>query len=99
MADARFSDFQIEIPCRCFFNELIEQRVTGLLCRADPVVLADALLELSSQPLLAERLARSALAAARRRTWERTLERLADGYRRALSPMENADTGEGARAA
>ncbi len=33
---------------------------------------------------LRERLAQAALAAVRERTWERALERLAGGYRRAL---------------
>ncbi len=76
---------------------LIEQRVTGLLCRPDAGDLADALLELSSSPLLAERLARGAMAAVRERTWEHALARLAAGYLRALAPDEQAGTG--ARAA
>jgi glycosyltransferase involved in cell wall biosynthesis/predicted metal-dependent phosphoesterase TrpH len=65
---------------------LIEDRVTGLLCPADAPALADALLELASSPLLRERLSRAALASVRQRTWERALERLAEGYRRVLSP-------------
>jgi glycosyltransferase involved in cell wall biosynthesis/predicted metal-dependent phosphoesterase TrpH len=63
---------------------LIEDRVTGLLRQADAGQLADALVELASSPLLRERLALAALAAAREHTWERALERLAAGYRRAL---------------
>jgi glycosyltransferase involved in cell wall biosynthesis/predicted metal-dependent phosphoesterase TrpH len=79
---------------------LIEQRVTGLLCEADSHVLAEALLELSASPLLAERLSRGALNEVRLRTWERTLERLGDGYRRALSPSDaNASQGANRRAA
>ncbi len=63
---------------------LIEDRVSGLLCDRDPQRLTDALLELASSPLLREHLTRGGLAAVRERTWERTLTRLADGYRRAL---------------
>jgi glycosyltransferase involved in cell wall biosynthesis/predicted metal-dependent phosphoesterase TrpH len=80
---------------------LIEDRVTGLLCEPDAQRLADALLELAGAPLLRERLAGAALRAARQRTWERTLERLADGYERALAGHDPhyASTGAGDRAA
>ncbi len=64
---------------------LIEDRVSGLLCDADAQPLADAVLELAGAPLLRERLAGAALRSVRLRTWERTLERLADGYQQALS--------------
>jgi glycosyltransferase involved in cell wall biosynthesis len=74
---------------------LIEHRVSGLLCAADPDALADAVLELAGSPLLCERLSTAGLAAARTRTWERALERLAEGYRRVLSP-DAADTAAGA---
>ncbi len=70
--------------------ELIEDRVTGLLRDADSAQLANALVELAGSPLLRERLASAALAAVRERTWERALERLAAGYRRALG----SDAGE-----
>ncbi len=70
--------------------ELIEDRVTGLLREADNEQLASALVELAGAPPLRERLAGAALAAVRKRTWERALERLADGYRRALG----SDAGE-----
>ncbi len=70
--------------------ELIEDRVTGLLREADGEQLASALVELASSPPLRERLAGAALATVRERTWERALERLADGYRRALG----SDPGE-----
>ncbi len=63
---------------------LVEHRVTGLLCEPDPEHAAAALLELAGSPLLRRRLAATALAAVRARTWERTLERLAAGYNRAL---------------
>jgi glycosyltransferase involved in cell wall biosynthesis/predicted metal-dependent phosphoesterase TrpH len=65
---------------------LIEDRVTGLLCRADAPALAGALLELAGAPLLRGTLSRAALTSVRERTWERALERLGEGYRRALSP-------------
>jgi len=69
---------------------LIEQRATGMLCEPEPRAMADGLLELAASPLLRERLARAGLAAARARTWERALERLADGYRRALAGRRQA---------
>ncbi len=65
---------------------LIEDGVTGLLREADATTLADALVELASSPLLLERLSRAALASVRQRTWERALERLAEGYQRVLMP-------------
>ncbi len=72
-------------PC-----SLIEHGVNGLLCPADAGVLAGALLELSSSPLLAGRLSRGGLSAVRERTWEGALERLAEGYWRALAPDDAA---------
>ena len=78
---------------------LIEDRVTGLLCPADAPALADALIELASSPLLRERLSRAALASVRQRTWERALQRLADGYRRVLAPGQDAGTDVVMRAA
>jgi glycosyltransferase involved in cell wall biosynthesis/predicted metal-dependent phosphoesterase TrpH len=64
---------------------LVEDGVGGVLCTADAGALADALLALAGSPLMRARLARGGLAAARSRTWEGALERLAAGYRRALS--------------
>jgi glycosyltransferase involved in cell wall biosynthesis/predicted metal-dependent phosphoesterase TrpH len=63
---------------------LVEDGMTGLLREADAGQLANALVELAGSPLLRERLAQAALSAVRERTWERALERLAFGYRRAL---------------
>jgi glycosyltransferase involved in cell wall biosynthesis/predicted metal-dependent phosphoesterase TrpH len=63
---------------------LVEHRASGLLCQADAARLAASLLELADSPLLREHLSRGALRAVQQRTWERTLERLAAGYRRAL---------------
>jgi glycosyltransferase involved in cell wall biosynthesis len=71
---------------------LIEHRVSGLLCEADPGALAEAVLELAGSPLLGERLSAAGLAAVRGRTWERALERLAEGYRRVLSPDVHTDS-------
>jgi glycosyltransferase involved in cell wall biosynthesis/predicted metal-dependent phosphoesterase TrpH len=64
---------------------LVQDGVTGLLRDADAGQLADALVQLADAQALRERLTRAALSAARERTWERALERLADGYRRALN--------------
>ena len=63
---------------------LVENGRTGRLCAPDGVALADAVLELAHSPELRRRLADAGLAAVRERTWERSLQRLADGYRRAL---------------
>ncbi|HEX3519780.1 MAG TPA: glycosyltransferase [Solirubrobacteraceae bacterium] len=63
---------------------LIEDRVSGLLCPAEPDALAAAVVELAGQPLLRRRLANAGLAAVGERTWERALERLADSYARVL---------------
>jgi glycosyltransferase involved in cell wall biosynthesis/predicted metal-dependent phosphoesterase TrpH len=65
-------------------RSLITHGETGLLAPADPQALASELLTLTRTPLLAERLRKSALATVSERTWERSLERLADGYRSAL---------------
>jgi glycosyltransferase involved in cell wall biosynthesis/predicted metal-dependent phosphoesterase TrpH len=70
---------------------LIEDRVTGLLCEASAPALADAVLELAASPLLRESLSRAALAGVRERTWERALQRLAEGYQRVLFDAENSD--------
>ena len=79
---------------------LIEHRVSGLLCEASPDALAGALLELTGSPLLRERLSAAGLASVRTRTWDQALERLAEGYRRVLSPdAARADTGSVMRAA
>ena len=69
---------------------LIEDGVTGLLREPWAGALAEAVVELAAQPLLRERLARSARVAVRERTWERALGRLADGYRAALATTDVA---------
>jgi glycosyltransferase involved in cell wall biosynthesis len=65
-------------------RELVEDGVTGLLRPADASLLADAVLELARAPRTRRRLARTALAAVASRSWERSLDRLAEGYRHAL---------------
>lgn len=75
---------------------LIEDRVSGLLCPADPKALADAVLELAASPLLRRRLSAAGLSRARERTWERCMQQLAAGYERALGRGESTS---GARAA
>jgi glycosyltransferase involved in cell wall biosynthesis/predicted metal-dependent phosphoesterase TrpH len=64
--------------------ELIEHRMSGLLCAPEQEPLARSVLELARSPLLRSRLAAAGLTRARQRTWERAFERLAVGYRRAL---------------
>jgi glycosyltransferase involved in cell wall biosynthesis len=64
---------------------LIEHRATGLLCEPSSAALAEALVELAGSPLLRERLALAAQSAVGERTWERALERLADGYSTVLA--------------
>jgi glycosyltransferase involved in cell wall biosynthesis/predicted metal-dependent phosphoesterase TrpH len=71
-------------------TSIVTDGATGRLCPADAGDLAAVVCELAAAPLQRERLARSALEAVRQRTWERSLQRLADGYRRALDPGEPA---------
>ena len=66
-------------PC-----SIVADGVTGLLAPADAAALADAVVALASDPEARARLAGAARVAVAERTWERALERLADGYRRAL---------------
>jgi glycosyltransferase involved in cell wall biosynthesis len=63
---------------------LVENRHTGMLCKADPDHIAGSLLQLASSPLLRRHLGTSAMRAARERSWDRALEQLAAGYRRAI---------------
>jgi glycosyltransferase involved in cell wall biosynthesis len=66
---------------------LVENRHTGLLCRPDPDHLAGTLLRLASSPQLRRRLGTAAVPAARERSWERSLEQLAAGYRRVVDAV------------
>jgi glycosyltransferase involved in cell wall biosynthesis len=63
---------------------LIENRHTGILCRPDADHLAGAVLQLASSATLRQRLGEAAMRNAREHSWERALEQLAVGYRRAL---------------
>ncbi|HEX6754212.1 MAG TPA: glycosyltransferase [Solirubrobacterales bacterium] len=63
---------------------LVENRHTGMLCRADADHIAGTVLQLASSPLLRRHLGASAARVARTRSWERALEQLGDGYRRTL---------------
>jgi glycosyltransferase involved in cell wall biosynthesis/predicted metal-dependent phosphoesterase TrpH len=65
-------------------RQLVESGVTGLLRPADADAIADALVGLAANPARGRTLADAALVAVRERTWERSLERLAGGYARAL---------------
>jgi glycosyltransferase involved in cell wall biosynthesis len=66
-------------PC-----SIVEDGVTGLLRPADAGALADAVVALAADPDARARLAGAARGAVAERTWDRALERLAHGYRRAL---------------
>jgi glycosyltransferase involved in cell wall biosynthesis/predicted metal-dependent phosphoesterase TrpH len=66
-------------------SSLIEHGETGLLAPPDSSALADAVVSLTTAPmLLRERVRRGALAAVRGRSWEAALDRLAAAYRIAL---------------
>jgi glycosyltransferase involved in cell wall biosynthesis/predicted metal-dependent phosphoesterase TrpH len=78
---------------------LIEDRASGLLCEPEPEQLAAAVLELAASPLLREHLTRTAVRGARARTWELTLQRLADGYTLALRGQAPGERVEAERAA
>jgi glycosyltransferase involved in cell wall biosynthesis/predicted metal-dependent phosphoesterase TrpH len=64
---------------------LIEHGRTGLLAAAEVESLAEAVETVAGDARLSERLRRGGLDAVRGRTWEAALERLAAGYRVALS--------------
>jgi glycosyltransferase involved in cell wall biosynthesis/predicted metal-dependent phosphoesterase TrpH len=78
---------------------LVENRHTGLLCLPDADHLAGALLRLASSPQLRRQLGEAAARAARERSWERSMEQLACGYRRALDAAAAARSQTLARAA
>ena len=64
---------------------LIENRHTGMLCQPDADHLAGAVLQLAASPALRRRLGEAARGAVATRSWERAMEQLANGYRRALA--------------
>lgn len=65
-------------------RDLIEDGRTGLLRPADSEALAAGMLALAASPTMRRQLGRSALAAVRQRSWERSLAQLAEGYARVL---------------
>jgi glycosyltransferase involved in cell wall biosynthesis/predicted metal-dependent phosphoesterase TrpH len=65
-------------------TSLIADGETGRLTAATPEALAEGVLELAHLPMLRERIGKAALAVARGRSWEASLQRLATGYRAAL---------------
>jgi len=71
-------------------RSLIEHRASGILCPPEAEALAAAVIELAGSQVLRERLSRAGLAAVRERTWERALQRLGEGYARALAPAMSA---------
>jgi len=73
--------------------ELIEDGRSGCLVPPDPESLASALRGLARREAIRERLATGGLLAVRERSWQRSLDQLAQGYARAL-----AGTGIGAEA-
>jgi glycosyltransferase involved in cell wall biosynthesis len=66
-------------------RELIADGVDGLLVPPDAEALADALTTLARSPSRRRRLGRAARRSVAARTWERSLERLAAGYRGVLT--------------
>jgi glycosyltransferase involved in cell wall biosynthesis len=64
---------------------LIEDGRTGLLREPRASELAATVCELAAAPVLAQRISTAALTSVRARTWERALDQLAQGYRRALT--------------
>ncbi|HXS33516.1 MAG TPA: glycosyltransferase [Solirubrobacterales bacterium] len=78
---------------------LVENRHTGMLCQPDPDHIAGTVLRLAASPLLRRHLGASAVRAVQDRSWERALEQLADGYRRALGALPAAAGQAPARAA
>jgi glycosyltransferase involved in cell wall biosynthesis len=64
--------------------DLVSDGVTGRLCEPDPEDLATALVEVATRPGLRAAMSAQAVLAARARSWEGSLEQLADAYTRAL---------------
>lgn len=78
---------------------LVENRHAGMLCRPDADHIAGTVLQLAASPPLRRHLGASAARAARARSWERALEQLAAGYRRALGTADATAGQAPARAA
>ena len=69
-------------------SSLIDDGVTGFLCRPEAGALASAVEVLASSPQIRRRMATAALEVVSARTWDRSLGQLAEGYRRALATLE-----------
>jgi glycosyltransferase involved in cell wall biosynthesis/predicted metal-dependent phosphoesterase TrpH len=78
---------------------LVENRHTGMLCQADADHIAGTVLQLAASPLLRRHLGSSAARAVQNRSWERAMDQLAGGYRRALGAAPAAAGQAPARAA
>jgi glycosyltransferase involved in cell wall biosynthesis/predicted metal-dependent phosphoesterase TrpH len=78
---------------------LVENRHTGMLCGPDADHIAGTVLQLAASPLLRRHLGASAVRAARERSWQRSLEQLADGYRRVIGAAATDSEQAPARAA
>jgi hypothetical protein len=76
---------------------LIEHGETGLLAPADPHALAAELLRVTGEPLLRERLRRTARAAVSGRSWEAALGQLAASYRGVLQARARRRSQRGLR--
>jgi glycosyltransferase involved in cell wall biosynthesis len=64
--------------------DLVDDGHTGVLCPPDPRALADALVDLGTDPTRRAELGAAAAAAAQRRTWQSCFSELAAGYERAV---------------
>ena len=69
-------------------SSIVVDGETGRLCEADPGMLAAAVLQLADSPTWRAKLGRQALESARARTWEASMNQLADGYDRVIEPVE-----------
>jgi glycosyltransferase involved in cell wall biosynthesis/predicted metal-dependent phosphoesterase TrpH len=78
---------------------IVSDGVTGRLCEPDPALIAAALLQLAQWPSWRAKLGKQGLAAARARTWERSMAELATGYDRLLAPAPAAAQGPSLAAA
>ncbi len=90
--EAQASGLPVVAVARGGPRSLVHDGVSGLLCEPDATALADRVVELAGSPLLRQRLATAGLSAVRERTWERALERLAEGYRTVLRAGDHGDT-------
>ncbi len=69
---------------------IVEDGVTGRLCKPEAERLAGALLQMAGAPAWRTKLGREGLAAARARTWKAAMGQLADGYEALAAPATPA---------